>query len=161
MEISKFKLQDTLLGLKDETARQTIDDVQTIAERAEGKADDAQTVADRAEGKADDAQTVANRAEGKADDALEGILLKQNILNHPSYTGDIDTLNNNPEYNGYRFVNASQASGTQPMNSGFYMLLVFGGLQLAVTANSTTVYFYARTYVNGTWSYWRKVQLTT
>lgn len=159
MEISKFKLQDTLLGLKDETARQTIGDVQVIAERAEGKADDVQTVADRAEGKADEAQAVADRAEGKADEALADILLKQNILNHPSYTGDINTLVNNPEYNGYYFVNGSIASGTQPSTS-FYMLLVFGGLQLAVTASSTTVYLYARTYVNSTWSYWRKVQLT-
>ena len=32
MEISKFKLQDTLLDLKDTTARQLIDDVQTIAQ---------------------------------------------------------------------------------------------------------------------------------
>lgn len=164
MEISKFKLQDTLLGLKDETARQTIDDVRTIAERAEGKADGAQTVADRAEGKADGAQAVADRAEGKADDALAGLAglaEKQDNLNHPSFTGNIDELVEDNSANGYRFVNASSASGTQPKSSGYYMLLVFGRLQFAVDANATTVYFYARTYVNGAWSYWRKVQLTT
>ena len=160
MEISKFKLQDTLLNLKDETARQSIDDVQTIADRAEGKADNAQTVADRAEGKADDAQAVADRAEGKADEALADILLKQNILNHPSFTGDIDTLNNNPEYNGYYFVNASQASGTQPTTSGYYMLLVFGGLQIATNVTTTSRYLYVRYYVNNVWNEWRKVQLT-
>lgn len=161
MEIANFEMDDDRLPIKDVSARQAAADVLVVAERAEGKADDAQTVADRAEGKADDAQAVADRAEEKADEALADILLKQNILNHPSYTGNIDSLVNNAEYNGYYFVNASQASGTQPMNSGFYMLLVFGGLQLAVTANSTTVYLYARTYVNSTWSYWRKVQLTT
>lgn len=161
MEIAKFKIEDNLLDLKDETARQAIDDVQTIAERAEGKADDAQVVADRAEGKADDAQAVADRAEGKADNALDTILLKQDNLNHPSFTGNIDELVNDNSANGYRFVNASSASGTQPKSSGYYMLLVFGGLQIAVDANATTVYLYARTYVNSAWSYWRKVQLTT
>ena len=160
MEISKFKLQDTLLDLKDETARQLIDDVQTVADRAEGKADDAHTVADRAEGKADDAQTVADRAEGKADDALTGLTGKQRVLNNGTFRGDIDTLVNDADMNGYYFVHSTDASGTHPV-AGYYMLLVFGGLQLAVTANSTTVHLYARTYVNGTWSYWRKVQLTT
>ena len=161
MEISKFKLQDTLLDLKDTTARQAAADVLVVAERAEGKADNAQTVADRAEGKADDAQAVADRAEGKADDALEGILLKQNILNHPNYTGDINELFGNPEINGYYFISATNASGTQPITTGYYMLLVFGGLQIASNVTAASRYLYVRYYVNNAWSEWRKVQLTT
>lgn len=113
---------------------------------------------------ADGAVTVAERAEGKADDALTGLAGlagKQDNLNHPSFTGNIDELVNDNSANGYQFVNASSASGTQPKSSGYYMLLVFGGMQIAIDANATTVYLYARTYVNSTWSYWRKVQLTT
>lgn len=159
MEISKFKLQDTLLDLKDETARQSIADVQTVAGRAEGKADDAQTTADRAEGKADDAQTVADRAEGKADDALAGLAGKQKDLNIGGFTGDIDDLFGNPDYNGYYFINASTTSGTLP-GTGYYMLLVFGGLQVATNVTSASRYLYVRYYVNNAWSDWRKVQLT-
>lgn len=163
MEIANFEMDTDRLPIKDATARQAAADVLVVAERAEGKADNAQTVADRSEGKADNAQAVADRAEGKADDALSGLAgltEKQDNLNHPSFTGNIDELVNDNSANGYRFVNASLASGTQPKSSGFYMLLVFGGLQIAVDVNATTIYLYARTYINSEWSYWRKVQLT-
>ena len=146
MEIANFEIDNDLLPIKDATARQAAADVLVVAERAEGKADDAQTVADR--------------AEGKADDALTGLVTKQKSLNNGTFKGDIDTLVNDVDMNGYYFVHATEATGTHP-GTGYYMLLVFGALQLAVTAKATTVYFYARTYVNGAWSYWRKVQLTT
>ena len=167
MEVTKFVIDGNDVFVKDAQARDSIttlsDDVntaQSTADRAEGKADEAQTVADRAEGKADEAQTVADRAEGKADDALEGLTGKQRVLNNGTFRGDIDTLVNDVDMNGYYFVHSTEASGTHPV-AGYYMLLMFGSLQLAVTANSTTVHFYARTYVNSTWSYWRKMQLTT
>ena len=167
MEISKFKLQDTLLDLKDTTARQLIDDVQTIAERAEGKADNAQTVADRAEGKADDAQAVADRAEGKADraegkadDALAGLAGKQKDLNNDAFTGNINILYGDSNYNGYYFINSSTASGTLP-GTGYHMLLVFGRLQIAINVTTASRYLYVRYYANNAWNDWRKVQLTT
>lgn len=154
MDVTKFVIDGNDVFVKDAHAR---DSITTLSDNVTT----AQNTADRAEGKADDAQTTADNAQSAASDALTGLSAKQKSLNNGTYTGNIDDLFNNPDYNGYRFVNASQASGTQPMNSGFYMLLVFGALQLAVTTNATTVYFYARTYVNSAWSYWRKVQLTT
>ena len=154
MDVTKFVIDGNDVFIKDAQARDSItalsDDVTT-----------AQNTADRAEGKADDAQTTADNAQSAASDALTELAEKQDNLNHPSFTGNIDDLANDNSANGYRFVNASTASGTQPKSTGYYMLLVFGGLQIAVDANATTVYFYARTYVNSAWSYWRKVQLTT
>lgn len=154
MDVTKFVIDGNDVFLKDAQAR---DSITTLSDGVTT----AQNIAARAEGKADEAQTVAGRAEGKADVAIAGLTEKQDNLNHPSFTGNVDELVDDNSSNGYRFVNASSASGTQPKNSGFYMLLVFGRLQIAVDANATNVYLYARTYVNSAWSYWRKVQLTT
>ena len=133
-------------------------DISGISETVTGAVVELGGAVGTAQTTADGAATVADRAEGKADNALTGLDTKQKSLNNGTFTGNIDTLFNDAEKNGFYFVHSTEASGSQP-EVGYYSLLVFGNLQLAVTARSTSVYFSARTYDNEAWSPWKNIQM--
>ena len=141
MEVSKFKIGNNIIDVKDAQAR---DDV--VA-----------------------AMNVAQDAQSTADQAVNGLTNKQNCLTKwGNFSGNIDDLYGDTgeswQSNGVYFCDANNITGTSPYSSGFFTLIVLKNIQIAFpyitpATDTSAALVKFRDHTNG-WRVWRGASFT-